>query len=598
MFSANTNSRFRWVQCQLDYIANLKRHEARRKALEKLPPGLDETYTRIFEAIKIIPDNLCIAQKTLVWLMYCQRQMKLEELAIAVAIDQDDEMFHRGKQLDQNEMLIEICGSLVKMNPETRIVELGHFSVREFLSSSKLNDGKHNSYHIDTTKANSDLFRACLTYLISTPFLEVKPCESVSQLESLFADNAFLQYAAFQWPNHARLSDSNGPTETEAILEFFKSPATNAYRVWSRLWQIALMEDWMNAPKGRVERISSKATWELLKDQLEKMSCKLEPDQVPTSLFYAVTFHFPKVFRILLGKAGQDGDTMNGFYPLIAAAGNKDESMVYDLLESGADVNVQEDLLTGDKDWGVFDPNIEKLVRQLNDLFIPDEGKLGRTALTVAAKAGHIDIVKILLERGASVDIEDELGLTPLFYAAEQGHTEIVKNLLSRGAQVDRYYLILRQTALTAATRNGHTEVVELCLNAHAAIDRSRTGLPSEVNDALARQARILREVDLHTINKYEGYMARLAAKEAILTVVTLLFDNFVANRSGAEKLTALREISKKSSIEIVRILMGPATRFGFKFIYYTSQELRNVLKDVGEHNIGDLISLLSRLGK
>ena len=51
-----------------------------------------------------------------------------------------------------------------------------------------------------------------------------------------------------------------------------------------------------------------------------------------------------------------------------------------------------------------------------------------------AAQEGHVEIVKILLERGANPNAEDDAGRTPLHDAAFKGHVEIVKLLLERGA--------------------------------------------------------------------------------------------------------------------------------------------------------------------
>lgn len=54
----------------------------------------------------------------------------------------------------------------------------------------------------------------------------------------------------------------------------------------------------------------------------------------------------------------------------------------------------------------------------------------GLTALLAATSAGHTDIVKLLLERGADVDCADSLGVTPLFMACEAGDVSTVVVLL------------------------------------------------------------------------------------------------------------------------------------------------------------------------
>lgn len=48
--------------------------------------------------------------------------------------------------------------------------------------------------------------------------------------------------------------------------------------------------------------------------------------------------------------------------------------------------------------------------------------------------AGQEEIVKILVERGAQVNVQSQNGFTPLYMAAQENHDEVVKYLLSKGA--------------------------------------------------------------------------------------------------------------------------------------------------------------------
>ncbi|GJQ67460.1 hypothetical protein Trydic_g5119 [Trypoxylus dichotomus] len=56
----------------------------------------------------------------------------------------------------------------------------------------------------------------------------------------------------------------------------------------------------------------------------------------------------------------------------------------------------------------------------------------GQTALMLAVSHGRLDMVKMLLEAGAYINIQDEDGSTALMCAAEHGHVEIVKYFLSQ----------------------------------------------------------------------------------------------------------------------------------------------------------------------
>lgn len=80
----------------------------------------------------------------------------------------------------------------------------------------------------------------------------------------------------------------------------------------------------------------------------------------------------------------------------------------------------------------------------------------GQTALMLAVSHGRLDMVKLLEESGADVNIRDEDGSTALMCAAEHGHIEIVKLLMQHPdinlSATDNDGL----TALSVAMEAGH----------------------------------------------------------------------------------------------------------------------------------------------
>ena len=81
----------------------------------------------------------------------------------------------------------------------------------------------------------------------------------------------------------------------------------------------------------------------------------------------------------------------------------------------------------------------EGIVRELLARGVdPQPGVAGWSAMHYAAVRGHVGILSILAERGASVDFASENGTTPLMLAAAEGRIDAVSFLLRRGADARR----------------------------------------------------------------------------------------------------------------------------------------------------------------
>lgn len=147
-------------------------------------------YTRMLNIIGQVPDNIHIARAALTWLMHCKRPLTLRELSLAIAIDPNNGVVDENNKLDDDEMILEICGSLIKIHPMTQVVELDHLSVREYLSSPTFPDGNENLYFIDPKDSQPDICRACITYLSSPPF-DNGPVHDLRELDTLFDENPY-----------------------------------------------------------------------------------------------------------------------------------------------------------------------------------------------------------------------------------------------------------------------------------------------------------------------------------------------------------------------------------------------------------------------
>jgi ankyrin repeat protein len=86
----------------------------------------------------------------------------------------------------------------------------------------------------------------------------------------------------------------------------------------------------------------------------------------------------------------------------------------------------------------------------------------------VAAREGKADVVRALLStQDVNVSITDAQGNTPLIEAARFGHDDVVRALIERGADLKPKNKE-GQTALMLAVKNGHDDVVKILKEAGA----------------------------------------------------------------------------------------------------------------------------------
>ena len=81
-----------------------------------------------------------------------------------------------------------------------------------------------------------------------------------------------------------------------------------------------------------------------------------------------------------------------------------------------------------------------------------------------AIRQGDLAAVKALLDQGVPVDAKFRYDRTPLSFAADRGHLEIVRLLLERGADVNAKDTFYKMTPLSAAAMKGNVEIVRLML--------------------------------------------------------------------------------------------------------------------------------------
>lgn len=94
-------------------------------------------------------------------------------------------------------------------------------------------------------------------------------------------------------------------------------------------------------------------------------------------------------------------------------------------------------------------------------------------ALIWASDRGHRDIVQLLCERGADVNVTDREGNTALHLAARGGKRAVVELLLRQGANIEATEHVNGNTALIEAAGFGHNSIAVILLQAGAIVSRT-----------------------------------------------------------------------------------------------------------------------------
>lgn len=117
--------------------------------------------------------------------------------------------------------------------------------------------------------------------------------------------------------------------------------------------------------------------------------------------------------------------------------------------------------------------DLEKVAKLLDadpGLLTSQANQYAISPLHVAAHDGRVEIAKLLIDRGAPLELRDRDQATPLFAAALKGHAAVAHLLLDAGAdpnaKADEDVRPLHLAAM-----NGHLEVVKLLLDAKADVN-------------------------------------------------------------------------------------------------------------------------------
>ena len=342
-----------------------------------MPNDLDSTYSRILN--NVVEEHARDVLKVLQWLACSVRPLQLQEVAEVVTINiQEDPRVNVEKRFQEPQDVLTMCSSLITYSGEsltdTKTVQLAHFSVKEYLLSTRIHQGKAKIYGFSDLQANASIANDCVAYLMQFDNL-------YSVTYPTYSEFTLSSYAALYWFQHVRKAEEDPETAANSLVEDFFLTKGNALLNWVRL----------HDPDGDFVPMFG--------ENMQDIKKVLSP------LYYASLFGLTRLVRTLLDK-GESMEQNAGFYgnPLQAASSRNQSETAKLLIDRGFDVNTH-------------------------------GGHFG-SALRAASFGGHYEVVKILISHGADINASGGLFENALRAASVSGRDRVVQILVSHEACV------------------------------------------------------------------------------------------------------------------------------------------------------------------
>ena len=248
---------------------------------------------------------------------------------------------------------------------------MAHFSVKEYLISLSIRNGRAKDYSIQEVDTNALITEGCLAYLLQ--FDEPGSLTTRSVLEFPLAN-----YAAEYWTRHAQVAERGSTLAPVLSIELLLTKGHGLLN-WIRLCDL-------------------EQPWQGL-DMMKRL------DDIHPSLYYASLAGLIRSVKSILDK-GADVNAQGGKYDnaLQAASAGGHGQVVQMLLAKGADVNAQGEVY-GNALYAASEEGHDQVVQMLlaKGVDVNAQGGHYGNALQAASAEGHDQIVQMLLAKEADV---------------------------------------------------------------------------------------------------------------------------------------------------------------------------------------------------
>ena len=457
--------------CQLDRLRRCLSPRIRR-ALDELPETLDGTYERTL--LDIDDDNWAYAHRLFQCIVVAQRPLRVEELAefLAFKSEAGGSLTFEGSWRPENprDAVLSTCSSLITIvNVDgSSVMQFSHFSVKEYLTSSRIAEGRVSRYYISPEPAHIFITQACLSFLLQLDKHVTK---------KIMRELPLARYAGRYWTDHAEVG--NVSSHTEDLIKRLFNPENHHFANWVWIYdtfsdQSMLSEDPprpISAPLNYAARHGFPRVVEwLITACSQDVNVSSGGLQSRTPLHIASAHQRFMVMEVLLThhadiNAGSSDTIWLGWAPLHFASYNGRLKVARLLLEHGADANCKSSASeTPLRLLSERDGNLELAQVLLEHGADPNiRSRSGYDSIYMALKRGRRDLLQLLLKHGADPNTRDVDGRTPLHVASQKGAVKVAQGLLELDVDVNSCDN-KGQTPLQVALQSGEEQLVQLLL--------------------------------------------------------------------------------------------------------------------------------------